>query len=97
MKQWRLLQKVFFGTLPDAILMYFHRRDVTNIYVAGIGQPVSEIPDQFLKRAQDFERKLLVVNSHRMLMDLSSEKLIAEFCRPDGAPCLQVWDVEEVN
>ena len=83
----------FFGTLPDAILMYLHDRDVTNIYVAGIGQPVAEIPEDFLERAQNFERKLLVVNSHRMRMDLAPEKLIAEFCRPDNAPCLQIWDV----
>lgn len=83
----------YFGTLPDAVLMYLHRRDVTNLYVGGIGQPVFEIPDVFLEKSKNFERQLLVVNSHRMMMNLDSSRLLAEYCRPDKAPCLQIWDV----
>lgn len=84
----------YFGTLPDALLMYFHRQDVTNLYIEGIGQPVVAIPDNFLLRAQDFDRKLLVVNSHRMKLPATAKKeLLFEVCRPDDAPCLQVWEL----
>lgn len=83
----------YFGTLPDALLMYFHQNDVSNLYVEGIGYPVKSIPDTFIKRAKEFDQTLLVVNSHRLEIPLNTEKLIAEFCRPDSAPCLQVWDI----
>lgn len=84
----------YFGTLPDALLMYFHGRDVTNLYLEGIGQPVSIIPSSFLERAKSFDRILLVVNSHRQkLPDTVSKKLLLETCRPDNAPCLQVWEL----
>ncbi|MDA1079283.1 MAG: phospholipid carrier-dependent glycosyltransferase [bacterium] len=87
----------FFGTLPDGILMYLHRRDVTNIMVQGIGQPVRGIPDAFLKQASAYETVWLVVNSHRMQMQTEDLVLVAEFCRPDNAPCLQVWDITNLQ
>ena len=80
-----------FGTLPDGLLLYFHRGDVSNIYIEGIGQPVREVPDEFLNKAQDFDQKILVVNSHRLEMDLPKENLLKEYPRPNGAPSLQVW------
>lgn len=83
----------FFGTLPDGILLYLHRRDVSNIMVQGIGQPIRGIPDAFLEQAAAYQTVWLVVNSHRMLMDTTDLKLVAEFCRPYDAPCLQVWDI----
>jgi 4-amino-4-deoxy-L-arabinose transferase-like glycosyltransferase len=83
----------FFGTLPDGINLYLHRRDVNNLYVDGIGQPVAAIPDAFRSRAQAYEKVYLVVNSHRMKMVLPPEKLLKQYCRPFHAPCLQVWDV----
>lgn len=86
----------YFGTLPDALIMYFYNRDVSNLYIEGIGQPVHELTQKFVNRARDFDQSVLVVNSHRMKMDLDPSLLISEFCRPDGAPCLQVWDVTQV-
>lgn len=83
----------YFGTLPDGLVLYFHRQNVDNIYIDGIGYPVGAIPKQFARRAADFERKWIVVNSHRMNIELPKELLIAEYCRPYAAPCLQVWDV----
>ena len=88
----------YFGTLPDAVLMYLHRRDVSNIYVEGIGVPVSQLPASFILRAKDYDQVLLVVNSHRLNWQLPPELLKVEYCRPYRAPCLQVWDVtSEVN
>lgn len=83
----------YFGTLPDAILMYLHQRDVTGIFVQGIGQPVRNIPQELQTQAADYDQVWLVVNSHRLLMDMSKAHLLAEYCRPDNAPCLQVWDI----
>ena len=88
----------YFGTLPDAVLMYLHRRDVSNIYVEGIGVPVSQLPASFILRSKDYDQVLLVVNSHRLNWQLPPELLKVEYCRPYRAPCLQVWDVtSEVN
>lgn len=88
----------YFGTLPDGLLMYFHGRDVTNLYIEGIGQPVGEIPVSFLARAENFDRVLLVVNSHRLLLpDMVKKQLLLEVCRPGDEkitpPCLQVWEL----
>lgn len=83
----------YFGTLPDGLVLYFHRQNVDNIYIDGIGYPVGAIPKQFALRAANFEKKWIVVNSHRMNIELPDELLIAEYCRPYAAPCLQVWDV----
>ncbi len=85
-----------FGTLPDGVLMYFHRRNVDNIYVEGIGYPVKGIPEKFANRAKSFDQVLLIVNSHRLEIELSEENLLQEYCRPDHAPCLQVWDITQL-
>ena len=87
----------YFGTLPDALLVYLHHTPVDNLYVEGIGQPVEQIPDSFLERAKTFDRTWLVVNEHRLKMDLADSPLIGEFCRPEPAPCLQVWDITELE
>jgi len=83
----------YFGTLPDGLLLYFHNRPVDGLYLEGIGQPVASIPSVFSDRAKNFDRTWLVVNSHRLRMTLPPASKIAEFCRPDAAPCLQVWDI----
>lgn len=85
----------YFGTLPDGILLNLHNRNVDNIYVEGIGQPVREIPDVFWEKAQNFDVKLLVVNSHRLKMDLPESDLLVSFCRPNQTPCLQVWELKK--
>ncbi len=83
-----------FGTLPDGLLLFFHRKPIDNIYIEGIDQyPVKSIPSFFIKRAKTFDRSLLVVNSHRLELKLPAEQLMAEYCRPNSAPCLQIWDV----
>lgn len=81
----------YFGTLPDGLTLYFHRQNVDNLYIEGIGYPVDEIPEEFTIRAREFDESWVVVNSHRMKIELPQENLIAEYCRPDNAPCLQVW------
>ncbi len=85
----------YFGTLPDGLLMYLHRQNLENIYVEGIGYPIASVPNSFITRAKDFDRKWLVVNSHRMDIKLDRKNLIAEFCRPFNSPCLQVWDITD--
>lgn len=87
-----------FGTLPDGILMYLHNENVEHIYVEGIGYPVKRLSPQFVQRAQEFDTAWLVVNSHRLEFEvqLPENKLITEYCRPNGAPCLQVWDITEL-
>lgn len=83
----------YFGTLPDGLTMYFHRRSVDNIFIDGVGQPLREIPEKFMKDNSDFDQVLLVINSHRRLFELPRELLLLEVCRPDDAPCLEVWDL----
>lgn len=86
-----------FGTLPDGLLLFFHNRNVDNLYIEGTGQyPVKTIPSFFSDKAKSFSQSLLVVNSHRMELMLPKENLLAEYCRPHEAPCLQVWDVSDV-
>lgn len=86
-----------FGTLPDALLMYLHRTDVSNLYVEGIGYPVDSLSAKYLDRAMNFDRQLLVVNSHRMLLPTDGLTLVMEVCRPFDAPCLQVWELTGSN
>lgn len=83
-----------FGSLPDGLLLYFHGQNVDNLYIEGTGQyPVKTLPEFFTIRAKEFDRSLLVVNSHRMELTIDVQYKVAEYCRPNGAPCLQVWDV----
>lgn len=84
-----------FGTLPDGLNLYFHNQDVSNIAIDGVGYPVSGITSSFAQTARNFDRKWLVVNSHRLGIVIDDKYLIAEFCRPFNAPCLQVWDITE--
>lgn len=84
----------FFGTLPDGLIMYFYHRDVSSIYIEGVGVPVSGLPSDFLDRAVDFDEVWLVVNSNRLRMDLDPDQLIDEFCRPFTTTCLQVWQLD---
>ena len=86
-----------FGTLPDGLLLYFHDEDVQNLYIEGTGQyPVKSLPDFFTKRAKAFDQSLLVVNSHRMELMIPADRLVVQYCRPNNAPCLQVWDVTDL-
>lgn len=89
-----------FGTLPDGLMVYLHRTDVSNIFVDGIGFPLKEIPHTFIEKTLDFDRFILVGNSDRIKnseIPLDSLTLIEEFCKPDNAPCLQVWDFTQLQ
>ncbi len=86
----------YFGTLPDGLTLYFHRRPVDGIFIDGIGQPVQRIPDEFKTRARAYQQSMLVVNSNRMLMKLDPDLLIIQYCRPAGTTCLQVWDLTDI-
>lgn len=86
----------YFGTLPDGLLMYLHNQDVSNIYVEGVGVPISGLPTTFVERAKSFDRVLIVANSHRLKLKFNPENLLLNVCRPYSAPCLQVWDVTDV-
>jgi len=86
----------YFGSLPDGLLVYLHRQPVDNIFVDGIGQPVRDIPQDFKDKVANlggFDEAWLVVNSHRNFIDFSPDQLIAEYCRPLGGPCLQIWNI----
>jgi 4-amino-4-deoxy-L-arabinose transferase-like glycosyltransferase len=83
----------YFGTLPDGILAYLHRSDTQNLMINGIGQPVTSIPEDFTTQAKEYDEAWLVVNSDRMNLELPPEQLIHEFCRPDAASCLQIWNI----
>lgn len=83
----------FFGTLPDGVVLYLHRQKINNLFVDGIGQPVNSIPQNFIDKTLAFDEVWLVANSHRLNIDLSQARLISEYCRPNSAPCLQLWDV----
>jgi len=83
----------YFGTLPDGLLVYFHRQNTENISIDGIGQPVRSIPDTLKEKSTNFDESWLVVNSDRLIMEIPKNLLIKEFCRPNNAPCLQVWNI----
>lgn len=83
-----------FGTLPDGLSLYFHDRDVDNIYIEGTEQyPVKTLPSFFIKRAQTFDQSILVVNSDRMQLPINQSASIAQYCRPFASSCLQIWDI----
>ncbi|NLG06437.1 MAG: hypothetical protein GX559_01925 [Candidatus Pacebacteria bacterium] len=83
----------YFGTLPDGILMYLHQKNLTNLVVEGIGQPISAIPENFIEKSRNYKNVWLLVNSHRLRIDLDKRYLLHEYCRPNEAPCLQLWDI----
>ncbi len=82
-----------FGTLPDGILLLLHRTNVNNISVSGVGQPIFGLSREFLLRAKTFDQTILVVNSHRLSMNLDNSPKVLEVCRPRNAPCLEVYDI----
>lgn len=83
----------YFGTLPDGLLMYLHNQDVSQISVEGAGVPITGIPQVLIKQKNSYDRFWLLVNSHRKNFDISSDHLLARYCRPHNAPCLELWDV----
>ncbi|MEA2057039.1 MAG: glycosyltransferase family 39 protein [Patescibacteria group bacterium] len=92
-KKTLVLTEGYFGSLPDGLLMYYHRRPVDNIYITGIGQPIHQIPQNIIDSNQSHDQVLLIVNSNRLKMDLKESPLIFAACRPDNSPCHQIWDI----
>jgi 4-amino-4-deoxy-L-arabinose transferase-like glycosyltransferase len=83
----------YFGTLPDGVLMYLHNQNVTNIRIEGAGQPLTELPKQLWNAADEYDRLWVLVNAHRNQMKVDPLYKVRSYCRPYGAPCLEVWDV----
>ncbi len=88
-----VLTEGYFGTLPDGLLLYLHGKNVTNIFVEGIGQPVRQIPVAQIENAKKYDVVWLVVNSHRLMLNPPPDKLVARYCRLTDDPCLEVWDI----
>ncbi|MDO5561272.1 MAG: phospholipid carrier-dependent glycosyltransferase [bacterium] len=89
-----VLTEGYFGTLPDALLMEYFNRDVSGLRIEGIGQPVNDVV-KHQNLIDQYPQAILIVNSHRMQVPLSSDKLLAQFERPiAGAPSLQIWNLK---
>lgn len=84
-----------FGTLPDALLMYFDNRpEIKYLRIEGLAQyPVKSIPDWVWEEADDHQT-WLVVNANRMEVQDERLKLKAQYPRPYGAPELQVYELQ---
>lgn len=89
-----ILTEGYFGTLPDGLLMYFHQQQLGNLFIEGIGQPVRNIPLKMIEKAKYYDQVWLVVNSHRMKLDLPVDQLLGQYCRLPGTPCLQIWNLK---
>ena len=92
-KKVLVITEGYFGTLPDGLLLYFHRRNVEGIYITGMGQPIGSFSQKLRDLSQKYDQVLLVANSHRINTDLGQSQLLLEKCRPGQAPCHQVWDI----
>ncbi len=70
----------YFGTLPDGLQIYLD--GFNNIEVYGIGQPISEIPEETLKKAEQAPT-FLVVNDSRLYNSGESLELIKKYPKPE--------------
>jgi len=86
----------YFGTLPDGVLLYLHQENVERLKVEGIGQPVGGFSAELKQASEKYDVVWLVVNSHRLTASIPDDHLVAEYCRPFNAPCLQLWDITSV-
>ena len=87
-----------FGTLPDALLMYFDQRpEIRHLRIEGLAQyPVKFLPDWVWQTAEE-ETVWLVVNEHRLAMPTDQLELVARFPRPYGGPDLHVYLVHPLK
>lgn len=83
----------YFGTLPDGLLMYFHRTNVDRLYIEPIGQPIVSLNRQFHPSIDAAKQILLVANSNRIQLDLKNSPKLLEICRPFHGACHQIFDV----
>lgn len=88
-----------FGTLPDALLLYNFNKPLPNVRIEGAEVvEVYQVPVRIkqLSVEKRFNKVWLVINSNRLFMTLPAETRIAEYCRPVGSTCLQVWDITQL-
>jgi hypothetical protein len=89
-----VLTEGYFGTLPDGLLLYLHQQKLGSLFVEGIGQPILGIPEKYIAKANYYDQVWLVVNSHRLGLQLPQNQLLGQYCRLPGKPCLQIWDLK---
>ncbi len=83
-----------FGTLPDGLLMYNFPEPGNNLTIEGTGSTlISEIPKELIGKASANTTFWLIVNTDRLSNPPIDSQLLAQFCRPNSSPCLQVWSV----
>ncbi|MCL2110385.1 glycosyltransferase family 39 protein, partial [Microgenomates group bacterium] len=94
-KRILLISEGDFGTPTDGFNLYLFARKDDRVGVEGIWWQVESIPQTALERAaNEYDEAWLVVNSHRMMMEMEEEKLIMEIARPrERAASLQVWRI----
>lgn len=85
----------FFGTLPDGLLMYFDGRNQReNVVVYGIGEPITEIPEQLQEEAVEKD-VYVVVNRNRFTDEnMGRYEILYQYGRPEGAPPLLLLKVK---
>lgn len=87
-----------FGTLPDGLLLYNFNHPLDRVWIEGTGfTGLHSAPVEIKNKVAADATIWLVVNSDRLDRELPPELLIAEYCRPVGLVCLQVWDVTRVE
>ncbi len=83
------------GTLPDGLQIYFFNRPTRNqLRIEGLGQAIVNESnlEKFKDLASEYSQAIIIVNSHRMQLNLPSDQLLREFPRPHAqAPTLQIW------
>lgn len=82
----------YFGTLPDGLSVYFDKPEYSGkVYILGVGQPVTNIPDTLIESAKKNDT-YLVVNQNRFLVnDPEKYTILFAYEKPlSGAPLLLI-------
>lgn len=83
-----------FGTLPDALLLANYNYSLPNVRIeSSEATEVFTYPKVISQFVDESTVVWLVVNSNRLFWQLPQEQKVAEFCRPVGGVCLQVWNI----
>lgn len=87
-----------FGTLPDSLILYNYNRPLPNVRIEGAEIiEFRQVPPRLydLIQQKNYSDAWLVVNKSRLFMELPSDQLLGEYCRPAATDCLQVWDISD--
>ncbi len=82
----------YFGTLPDGLSVYFDKPEYAGkVYIRGVGQPLTSIPDVLIESAKK-QDTYLVVNQNRFLVsDPEKYTILFAYEKPLlGAPLLLI-------